>query len=154
MMHDFSDIFHIQQLLARFANCFDLKDWAGLQNCLCDSIYTDYSDLRGTPPEIMSPAKFADMRRSALHELQTHHLGTNTEIDVNGDEANAKVSMVIYRKNASGETLHTHCLYQFGLSRQSEGWRISRIVQKVFWSDGNKTIHSGITHSESKPAVQ
>jgi len=150
-MKDFSDVIDVQQLLARFANCFDLKDWAGLEDCLCESIYTDYSDLRGTPPEIMSAKQFTDMRRSALHDLQTHHLGANTEIHINGDEAHAKVSMVIYRKNASGETLHTHCLYQFGLCRQNVGWRISRIVQQVFWSEGNKAIHSGITFPESQP---
>ncbi len=40
----------IQKVIARFANSFDLKDWAGLQACFTESIFTDYSDLRGTPP--------------------------------------------------------------------------------------------------------
>ena len=44
----------IQQRIARFANSFDLKDWEALGACLTEQIYTDYSELRGTPPEIVS----------------------------------------------------------------------------------------------------
>jgi len=40
----------IQEVIARFANSFDMKDWSGLEDCFTESLYTDYSDLRGTPP--------------------------------------------------------------------------------------------------------
>ncbi len=139
-----ADLHAIQNLLARFANSFDLKDWDALCNCLSDTIYTDYSDLRGTPPEQMSNQRYAELRRIALQELQTHHLSGNTEIELDGDAANAKVSTIIFRKNKDGQTLHTHCLYQFGLSKSSGQWLINSIVQKVFWSDGQTAIHAGI----------
>ncbi|MFZ6677037.1 nuclear transport factor 2 family protein [Undibacterium sp. Tian12W] len=139
-----ADLHAIQNLLARFANSFDLKDWDALSACLASSIHTDYSDLRGTPPEQMSNQHYAELRRIALQDLQTHHLSGNTEIELNDAAANAKVSTIIFRKNADGQTLHTHCLYQFGLSKSSGQWLINFIVQKVFWSDGQTAIHAGI----------
>jgi hypothetical protein len=48
---ELADVVAIQQLVARFANSFDTKDWTGLGQCLADRLYTDYSDLRGTPPD-------------------------------------------------------------------------------------------------------
>ena len=139
-----ADLRAIQNLLARFANSFDLKDWDALSACLSSSIHTDYSDLRGTPPEQMSNLHYAELHRIALQDLQTHHLSGNTEIELSGDAAKAKVSTVIFRKNAEGQTLHTHCLYQFGVSKSSGQWLINSIVQKVFWSDGQTAIHAGI----------
>jgi hypothetical protein len=79
---DLSTTFALQELVARFANSFDLKEWDRLGQCLADTLYTDYSELRGTPPETMSRDKFVQLRRSALQELQTHHLAGNLEIDL------------------------------------------------------------------------
>ena len=45
------DRIKIQELIAHFANSFDVKDWDGLQSCFTETFYSDYSDLRGTPPE-------------------------------------------------------------------------------------------------------
>lgn len=138
------DLQNIQNVLAKFANSFDLKDWDALSACLTSTIYTDYSELRGTPPEYMTNQHYAELRRMALQDLKTHHLSGNTEIELSGDAAKAKVSTIIYRKNAQDETLHTHCLYEFGLQKDDGCWLINAIVQKVFWSDGQTAIHRGI----------
>ncbi|MFN0316563.1 MAG: nuclear transport factor 2 family protein [Burkholderiales bacterium] len=113
-MSNFEDIFALQQLVARFANSFDTKDWTGLGQCVQAEIDTDYSDLRGTPPERMSRDRFVELRRTALHDLQTHHLSGNAEINISNTCGEVKASMVIYRRNANGETLNTHCMYVFG----------------------------------------
>lgn len=134
----------IRQCIARFANSFDLKDWQALGECLTDQVYTDYSELRGTPPETLSRDNYVLLRQSALQHLNTHHLAGNAEVVVRNSEADARVSMAIFRRNQQGETLHTHCLYLMQLQNQEGKWRISSIVQKVFWSDGQTAIHSGI----------
>src|SRR5215471_5995029 len=59
-----TEIVAIQQLVARFANSFDVKDWLALAECLAEELHTDYSDLRGTPPETMSRSRFVELRRS------------------------------------------------------------------------------------------
>ncbi len=136
--------FDLQQLVARYANCFDLKDWDGLGQCLSSNLYTDYSDLRGTPPETMPKDKFVALRRSALDDLQTHHLSGNVEVCLTEESAKLKVSMLIYRRNGAGETLNTHCLYLFGAEHGDSGWVINSITQKVLVSYGQTTVHKGI----------
>lgn len=138
------DIFSVQQLIARFANSFDRKEWEALGSCLAANLYTDYSDLRGTPPATMTREQFVESRRSALQALKTHHLAGNIEIELAADSGEAKVSMLIYRRNELGEILNTHCLYTLGVERTDNGWVIGSIVQKVFWSDGQAAIHRGI----------
>src|SRR5206468_2310114 len=64
----------IRTLIARFANAFDLKAWDALDACLTESLHTDYSDLRGTPPETVSRQRFVELRRAALDHLATHHV--------------------------------------------------------------------------------
>ena len=143
-MPDLSTTFALQELVARFANSFDLKEWDRLGQCLADTLYADYSDLRGTPPETMSRDKFVQLRRSALQELQTHHLAGNLEIDLTEGSANLKVSMVICRRNQAGEMLNTHCLYFLGAEQGEGGWRINSIRQRVLMSDGQAGVHKGI----------
>ncbi len=134
----------IRRLIARFANAFDLKAWDALETCLADSLATDYSDLRGTPPEVMPRQRFVETRRTALDRLQTHHLSGNYEITVDGGRGRCRASMMIWRRDGEGRVLNTHCLYDFDLARFAAGWRIAAITQKVLWSDGDWAIHSGI----------
>jgi hypothetical protein len=143
-MNHLSSENEIYQLISHFANSFDLKEWSELENCFCESVFTDYSDLRGTPPETLSRSQFVALRKKALDPLRTHHIAGNREISVKGDQATARVSMVIFRKDAAGQVLNTHCLYLMGLVKQKAAWAINSIVQKVFWSDGNSNIHQGI----------
>ena len=45
------DTLAVHELLAQYANSFDMKDWDGLGSCLSDTLHTDYSQLRKTPPK-------------------------------------------------------------------------------------------------------
>ena len=140
-MHE--DILKIQQLIARFANSFDVKDWDGLQACFTESLYTDYSDLRGTPPETISASEYVRLRRESLDHLKLHHLVSNYEITFPGfDVAACRASMVVWRRSEA-EDFTTHCIYDFQLARQRGTWKISGITQKVLWNDGNASIHKG-----------
>ncbi len=39
----------IRMTIARFANSFDLKDWALMESVLAEELTVEYSDLRGDP---------------------------------------------------------------------------------------------------------
>jgi hypothetical protein len=133
----------IQQLIAKFANSFDVKDWSGLKDCFTDSIYTDYSDLRGTPPETITAENYVRLRRESLDHLKLHHLVSNYEVDLPDlDHASCIASMVVWRRSDE-EEFTTHCVYTFQLLRQDKRWKISGITQKVLWSEGNSSIHRG-----------
>jgi SnoaL-like domain len=141
---ELEDAFRVQQLVARFANSFDAKDWDALVRCLASSLYTDYSDLRGTPPETMSRERFVELRRIALEPLKTHHLAGNVEVRLDGARGVARVSMTIHRRGSADDAFDTHCLYELGVEKTAQDWTICSIVQKVLWSDGQSAIHRGI----------
>jgi 3-phenylpropionate/cinnamic acid dioxygenase small subunit len=137
------DTFKIQAVIARFASSFDLKDWDGLQSCFTESIYTDYGDLRGTPPETITAQDYVASRRVSLENLKTHHLSGNYEIN-HVDKLNAacRASMVVWRKS-NDEEFTTHCVYIFKLVKVKSDWKISGITQKVLWNEGTPSIHKG-----------
>lgn len=134
----------IQELIAKFSNSFDLKDWDGLQACFTESIFTDYSDLRGTPPETITASEYVRLRRESLDALKLHHLVSNYEIDfADANSATCRASMMVWRNN-DVEVSASHCFYTFQLKRLETGaWKISGITQKIFWNDGNASIHKG-----------
>jgi hypothetical protein len=137
------DRFKIHEVIARFANSFDVKDWNGLESCFTDSLYTDYSDLRGTPPEKVKASDYVAARRESLNQLKLHHLVSNYEIDlINSNTATGRASMIVWRKSDK-EEFTSHCVYIFQLTKQESDWKISGIVQKVLWNEGTPSIHKG-----------
>ena len=133
----------IQELIARFANSFDVKDWNGLESCFTDSLYTDYSDLRGTPPQTINAAEYVRQRRESLDHLKLHHLVSNYEADfTDSNSATCRASMVVWRKTDE-EEFTSHCVYIFQLVKHDSDWKISGITQKVLWNEGTSSIHMG-----------
>lgn len=144
------DTLAVHELLAQYANSFDMKDWDGLGSCLSDTLHTDYSQLRKTPPETVSRERFVELRRNALDELDTHHLLGNVQVRFNGNRGEAAASMAIFRRNARGERFDTHCLYIFGVQKSGRSWLICSIVQKVLWNEGSDSVHSGVPHNDGR----
>ena len=137
------DNLKIQQLIARFANSFDIKAWDELQACFTESLYTDYSDLRGTPPEIISASDYVRLRREALDHLKLHHLVSNYEIDFpDSVHATCHASMIVWRKSDT-EDFTSHCVYDFQLTKVEDSWKITGITQKVLWNEGSSSVHKG-----------
>ena len=137
------DNLSVQKVIAKFANSFDVKDWDGLQACLTESVFTDYSDLRGTPPKTITAVDYVKSRRESLDHLKLHHLVGNFEIDfMDANSAICRASMVVWRKSDE-EEFTSHCVYIFQLVKAQEEWKISGITQKVLWNEGKASIHSG-----------
>ena len=140
-MHE--DILKIQQIISRFANSFDVKDWDGLQTCFTEELYTDYSDLRGAPPQTITAGEYVQLRRESLDHLKLHHLVSNYEVDfTDSNNATCRASMIVWRKSDE-EEFTSHCVYMFQLVKRNENWKISGITQKVLWNEGKASIHQG-----------
>lgn len=135
------DRFKIQEVIARFATSFDVKDWSGLEACFTESLFTDYSDLRGTPPQTVTAAEYVSARRESLDHLKLHHLVSNYEIDlIASDSATCRASMIVWR-TSDEEEFTSHCIYNFQLTKQESDWKINGITQKVLWNEGTSSIH-------------
>lgn len=132
------DMLQIQQTIARFANSFDVKDWDGLQACFTETFRADYSDLNGTPPQIMNAADYVKSRRESLARFKLHHLVSNYEIDfADSNSAACRASMIVWRK-ADGEESASHYVYLFQLTKQDSEWKIGSVTQKVLWNEGER----------------
>ena len=137
------DTLEIQKTIARFANSFDMKDWRGLEACFTELLYTDYSDLRGTPPQTVSAKDYVQKRIDSLDRLKLHHLVSNYEVDfTDANSATCRASMVVWRKSDE-EDFTSHCVYIFQLTKLDDNWKISGITQKVLWNEGTSSIHKG-----------
>jgi hypothetical protein len=126
----------VRRLIARFANVADVQAWDELGECLAESVYTDYSDARGTPPDSLTRHDFVAACRNEVQSLKTHHVTGNVEVYISGTSATARVSALVFRRNEAGEVVHRHCLYLLGFQSRNEQWTICSIVQRVLWSDG------------------
>ena len=137
------DRLKIQEVIARFATSFDVKDWSGLEACFTESLFTDYSDLRGTPPQTITASEYTRQRRESLDHLKLHHLIGNYEVDfTDSNTASCRASMVVWRKSDE-EEFTSHCVYNFQLIKQDADWKISGITQKVLWNEGTSSLHKG-----------
>jgi hypothetical protein len=133
----------IQEVIARFSNSFDVKDWSGLEACFTESLYTDYGDLHGTPSQTVSASAYVAARRETLDHLKLHHLVSNYEIELpDADRATCRASMIVWRKSET-EEFTSHCVYEFQLTKHASVWKISGITQRVLWNEGTPSIHKG-----------
>ena len=127
-----------------FARALDAKDWAACRRCFMDEIETDYSDLRGEPPQTVKADDFVALRRTALEKLKTLHLSANHLVTVEGDRATCASAAVIHRfRPADAERFDTYCAYTHTLARTASGWKISKVKQTVYWNTGNPDVHAG-----------
>ena len=132
----------VEHAVARFANCFDRKDWAGLEALLTEEVSLDYSALRGEVGTV-SRAAYVDRRRTALEALATHHLLGNLEVVTDGDTASCRASGMIYRRHGD-RFFDSHVIYEFRFVRSAGAWRIAAIRQAVLFSEGDPAIHAGV----------
>jgi len=133
----------ILNTLSRFMNSFDRKDWPRMQDLLEPKVRVDYSSLRGDPPTELSAAEYVESRSKALRDVATHHLLGNVDISVSGESARAAASCMIWRRKDT-TAFDSHAFYVFSLVRHGSSWRIAGIEQRIYWSEGDPTIHGGI----------
>jgi hypothetical protein len=140
----------INDLLARFFQSFDEKDWALMRACLSSEVYADYSSFRGIAPGIMSGDEYVEGRRAVLQSLDMQHNFSNlrVEVDMAAENAIARCNYAIHRflpsyADGNDHYFHSYGYYLITCSRASGSWKISRITQKVLHSQGRREIHLG-----------
>ncbi|CDZ77372.1 Scytalone dehydratase [Legionella massiliensis] len=134
----------VSNILFKFANSFDLKDWDGLENTLMDDVECDYQDLRGKK-NTYTKIEFVNLRKETLGHLKTQHLFSNLEIRSEEKSAYCRLSAIIYRQDKDGKKFDSHVIYNFELCKSSNSeWKIQKIKQIVLWNEGDSTIHKGV----------
>ena len=138
----------IHDLLTRFFQAFDEKDWSMMRECLCDEVFTDYLSFRDRPAALISSDRYVELRRSALQSLDMQHnfLNLRVECDPDAQTAVARCNYLILRFQPSSDEgrddfFHSCGHYVFGLAVVGRAWKICRITQHLLRNSGNREIH-------------
>jgi hypothetical protein len=138
----------INDLLARFFQAFDDKNWPMMRDCLCDDVFTDYSSFRDEPASTISADQYVEQRRLALQALDMQHnfLNLRVELDTAAGSATARCNYVIHRFYPSFDGINDHYFHSYGhyffaFASRTGTWKISRITQTLLRNHGNREIH-------------
>jgi hypothetical protein len=135
----------IVQAIVGLANAMDAQDWGRVRSLLADELDVDYAQFRGEPPARVTADSYVASRVDGLKGLHTLHTSTNHEVSVEGDYGTCISAYHILRvEPTTGRRLDTWGTYQHRLARTANGWRVTGIVQRVAWLEGDRAVHGAL----------
>jgi len=134
------DELEIRQLLARYANALDDRDWKRLASCFTPDATGDY----GRIAQLADYAAIEALCRRSLEPLDaSQHLVGSVEVELSGDTARSRCALQAQhtRRGCEGGDHYTiGGTYRDELVRTSDGWRIRHRQLQVSWQDGNPRV--------------
>jgi hypothetical protein len=145
---EFLDRAAIVATIVGLANALDAQDWARVRSLLADELDVDYAQFRGEPAARVTADAYVASRIEGLKGLRTLHASTNHEASVVGDHGACTSAYHILRVDpATRRRLDTWGTYQHRLARTATGWRVTGVVQRVVWLEGDRAIHGALRES-------
>jgi len=130
-MQEISDRIEIQDLLARYTDAIDRRDWDALDRIFTDDALIDYTAMGGARGGLVEIKHFL---AEALPMFETfQHLVGSSVVDIDGDEATARTichNPMVLRGGKDPHLLVCGLWYQDSLVRTPDGWRISERVEE------------------------
>jgi hypothetical protein len=128
------DRLEITDVLYRYASTIDRFDHAGLRSVLADDLWAQYGNA---DPVIGGDAVAAWIGEAIAPVVWQHHLLSVYHVDVDGDEARALVYHTSYQgfEDAPDTAKLLVGRYHNELRRESDGWKISRLVLEILWGE-------------------
>ncbi len=137
---------HIQQLRHQYGRALDQRDWALFASLFTDQVDADFSAF-GVPAGWVPKSSVVDVFKHSFRrdEMKSHQLYGNFEIELNGDTATSRSSLVgrhLLPNFAGGESFTIHARYHDRLVRTPHGWKLSGARLEVLFLEGNVAIVS------------
>ena len=124
----------ITDVLYRYASTIDCFDHAGLRSVLADDLWAQYGNAE---PLSGGDAVAAWIGEATATVVWQHHLLSVYHVELAGDRASALVYHTSHQ--AFEDSPDTAKLlvgrYHNELRRESDGWRISRLVLEILWGE-------------------
>lgn len=134
---ELSDRFEIQDLVYRYAELIDGKQFDELRDLFTADVHIDYSAMGGSVGNLEETLAF--LKAAVTTELfpNTQHLNANVQVEVNGDLATGRVMcfnpMEMTLPDGQRQTFFLGLWYLDNYRRTAEGWRICRRQEKKSW---------------------
>ena len=123
-----SDLLEIQQLIYRYAQLIDTRDFDGLDRVFAPGAEVHYNVFGGVKQRWPELKSFLRMGLS-LHRVTQHQMN-NPLVELAGDRASAQTygNLVHVQELLDGKPSYVvqHAIYHDELERRAEGWRITR----------------------------
>jgi 3-phenylpropionate/cinnamic acid dioxygenase small subunit len=128
----------ITALAVRYASAVDRADWDGLRDLFTEVVHVDFSEA-GMPAADFARDDFVAFARQGLEGWDARqHLSSNHEVDFDDadpDTAVLRSYMFAQHHMQGAPTFVMHGSYEHVVSRSDQGWRITRLVQHLSWTD-------------------
>lgn len=136
----------IVALAVGYAAAVDAADWERFRDLFTDSLYVDFSQA-GMPAADFPRDDFVNFARQGLEVWDARqHLSTNHEVEFHEDDldcAELRSYMFAQHHMQGAPTFIMHGSYEHTVVRTPGGWRISRLVQNLFWMDAPPAAMGG-----------
>jgi hypothetical protein len=147
-----ADLVARQQIMDSIVRLFvatDTRDWAGVRDCLTDTVYFDMTSVAGGEPATVPAEQIVAGWTQGLAPIESvHHQAGNFRITVRGDEADASCYGIAlhYRRTASGRNTRTFVgSYDFTVvNERGDAWRISALRFNLKFIDGNANLEHDV----------
>ena len=133
-LQEISDRMEIQDLLYKYAEIIDQKNFDKLREIFTEDAFIDYSVYGGAAGGLEEIIKF--LKEAMTVFPNTHHLNANIQIKISGDSGSGKVMCFNPQEMDLGETSQTFMLglwYIDKYKRTDAGWRISERIEEKCW---------------------
>lgn len=147
----------IVDLVQRYGQATDTRDFDLLRTCYTDYIEVDHSPTIGMGRMRVSADKWCALADKFHSQLDgDEHILIPQSIVIDGDTATCHVLMHAshYYRAANGSPNQTLAgSYDLRFARLEEGWKIVESIQHVSWAEGNWQFHNDIKDSLGSPEL-
>lgn len=134
---ELSDRFEIQDLVYRYAELIDSKQFEGLRQVFTPDVHVDYSAMGGGVGNLEETLAFLEAAVTSELFPNTQHLNANVQVSVQGDSATGRVMcfnpMAMALPGGGSQTFFLGLWYLDEYRRTAGGWRICRRVEEKSW---------------------
>jgi len=140
-LEEIADRLAVVDVMHRFADGIDRRDWARYRSVFTDEIELDYSSYRAENAGTWTADDWVDKARSLFPGLDaSQHTITNTLVELQGDvarvQADVRADHVVVVDGVT--SVYTVAgWYEDELVRTHAEWRIRRKVLHMRWSEGD-----------------
>jgi hypothetical protein len=138
---EIEDRLNIADLLSKYAEALDTRDWELLATCFDRSAWADYGGLGGRQEGVEA---IVDYCRAALGALDaSQHLITNVRIYFGPDAVRTRCDFQaqhVLHGSVGGSNLCIGGNYLDLLARDAAGWKIAEREFKPSWYEGNPAV--------------
>ena len=149
------DHIEITDVLQRYGQCVDTRDFELLRTCYVDEIEVDHSPTIGMGRMRISADRWCELARKFHSQLDgDEHILIPQSLVINGDMASCHVLVHAHHfyRGANGSPFQTLVgTYDLAFQKTEDGWKICRSIQGMSWTEGNWQFHNEIRDSLADP---